>query len=68
MSNVTGNLLSALVFLPVAAAVLIALLPRESVRLHKTVGLVASTGIFVLAMIPITWIMGKATLQLLGWI
>jgi succinate dehydrogenase / fumarate reductase, cytochrome b subunit len=27
-----------------------------------------STGIFLLAMIPITWIMGKATLQLLGWI
>jgi succinate dehydrogenase / fumarate reductase cytochrome b subunit len=28
----------------------------------------ASTGIFLLAMIPITWIMGRETLQLLGWL
>jgi succinate dehydrogenase / fumarate reductase cytochrome b subunit len=27
-----------------------------------------STGLFLVAMVPITWIMGKATLELLGWI
>jgi NADH-quinone oxidoreductase subunit M len=63
VSNVTGNLLSALVFLPVAAAVLIALLPRESVRLHKTVGLVASTGIFVLSLLLLQGFQTTAAMQ-----
>jgi len=51
VSNVTANLLSSLVFLPVVAAVLIAVLPRESVRLQKLFALVASTGIFLLSLL-----------------
>ena len=39
----------------------------KTTRYMKPLSLV-STGIFLAAMIPITWIMGKATLELLGWI
>lgn len=39
----------------------------STVRYMKPIS-AATTGIFVLAMIPITWIMGAAILRLLGWL
>jgi len=39
----------------------------KTTRYMKQLSLL-STGIFLAAMIPITWIIGKATLELVGWL
>ena len=44
-------LLSTLVFLPVAGAVLVALVPREAVRAHKVIALAVSSVVFVLSLL-----------------
>ena len=44
------NLLSILVLAPLAGAVLIALTPRSAVQLHKLLGLIVSTALFVLSL------------------
>jgi NADH-quinone oxidoreductase subunit M len=43
-------LLTALVFLPVAGAILIALVPRQAVRAHKLLGLGLTTVLFVMSL------------------
>jgi NADH-quinone oxidoreductase subunit M len=47
----SGRLLTVLVFLPVAGAVLVALLPRAAERAQKVAGLVVSGGVFVLSLL-----------------
>lgn len=39
----------------------------STVRHMRSISAV-TTGVFVLAMLPITWIMGRAILRLLGWL
>jgi NADH-quinone oxidoreductase subunit M len=46
-----GSLLTVLVFLPVAAAVLVALLPRAAVRAQKVVALTVTTLVFAISLL-----------------
>ena len=44
------HFLTALVFLPVAAAVLVVLIPREQENGHKLIGFVSTTALFLLSL------------------
>ena len=54
MGFLSQHLLSALILLPVAGAVALALVPRESVRLQKLIGLGVSSAVFLLSLELIT--------------
>ncbi|MGE0456050.1 MAG: NADH-quinone oxidoreductase subunit M [Vicinamibacteria bacterium] len=51
MNAVTSNLLSLLLLLPLAGAVVIALLPRAAVTLHKSLGVAVSLVVFALSLL-----------------
>jgi len=63
MSWLDGRLLSALVFLPVAGAVFLALTRRESVGLQRTIGLAVSAGVFVLSLALLPGFRATAEMQ-----
>jgi NADH-quinone oxidoreductase subunit M len=50
MRLLNADLLSLLVFLPVAGAVLVALVPRQREQLQKTIGLVVTGAVFLLSL------------------
>jgi NADH-quinone oxidoreductase subunit M len=63
MSLLATHLVTTLVLLPVAGAVLAALLPRAEERLHKAVGLAVSLATFALSLLLVSGFRDVATLQ-----
>jgi NADH-quinone oxidoreductase subunit M len=61
--SLTNHLLSLLIALPVAGAILIALTPRTAESLQKTLGLVVSTAAFLLSLLLLPGFRDVSTLQ-----
>jgi NADH-quinone oxidoreductase subunit M len=56
-------LLTALVFLPVAGAILVALVPREAVRVHKLLGLGMALVVFLVSLVLVRDFLPQAGMQ-----
>jgi NADH-quinone oxidoreductase subunit M len=63
MTTLTSHILTLLIFLPVAGAIVVALMRRESEALQKALGLLVSTAAFAVSILLVTGFRDVATMQ-----
>jgi NADH-quinone oxidoreductase subunit M len=63
MTTLTSHILTLLIFLPVAGALVVALTRRENEALQKTLGLLVSTAAFAISLLLVTGFRDVATMQ-----